>query len=84
LRGLQNRQFFEGWLQAVLLLLKKVDAISQKSRVFHIHKSHIPDPQCLSRLLISACLAYIWIIYFDTLRKKEGWLTIIHRNDPVI
>ena len=35
----------------------------QKSRGFHIHKSHIADPQRLSRLLIAACLAYIWIIY---------------------
>jgi hypothetical protein len=29
----------------------------QKSRGFHIHKSHISDPQRLSRLLIAACLA---------------------------
>jgi hypothetical protein len=35
----------------------------QKSRGFHIHKSHISDPQRLSRLLIAACLAYIWIVY---------------------
>jgi len=34
----------------------------QKSRGFHIHKSHISDPQRLSRLLIAACLAYIWIV----------------------
>src|SRR5438093_10079203 len=36
----------------------------QKSRGFHLHKSHISDPQRLSRLLIAACLAYIWIVYF--------------------
>jgi DDE family transposase len=35
----------------------------QKSRGFHIHKSHMSDVQRLSRLLIAACLAYIWIIY---------------------
>ena len=35
----------------------------QKSRGFHMHKSHISDPQRLSRLLIAACLSYIWIIY---------------------
>ena len=35
----------------------------QKSRGFHLHKSHISDPQRLSRLLIAACLAYIWIVY---------------------
>ena len=35
----------------------------QKSRGFHIHKSHMSDVQRLSRLLIAACLAYIWIVY---------------------
>jgi hypothetical protein len=53
----------------------------QKSRGFHIHKSHIADPQRLSRLLIAASLAYIWIIYWGTLCEKEGWLTIMHRKD---
>ena len=53
----------------------------QKSRGFHIHKSHISDPQRLSRLLIAACLAYIWIIYLGALCEKDGWLTIIHRTD---
>jgi hypothetical protein len=31
----------------------------QKSRGFHMHKSHISDAQRLSRLFIAACLAYI-------------------------
>jgi hypothetical protein len=53
----------------------------QKSRGFHIHKSHISDPQRLSRLLIAACLAYIWIIYLGSLGEKEGWGSIIHRKD---
>jgi hypothetical protein len=35
----------------------------QKSRGFHLHKSHLSDVQRLSRLLIAACLAYIWIVY---------------------
>ena len=34
-----------------------------KSRGFHIHKAHISDPQRLARLLIAACLAYIWVVY---------------------
>ncbi len=53
----------------------------QKSRGFHIHKSHISDPQRLSRLLIAACLAYIWIIYLGSLCEKDGWQKIIHRKD---
>src|SRR2546426_4335531 len=53
----------------------------QKSRGFHLHKSHISDPQRLSRLLIAACLAYIWIVYLGSLCEKEGWRNIIHRSD---
>jgi hypothetical protein len=53
----------------------------QKSRGFHLHKSHISDPQRLSRLLIAACLAYIWIVYLGSLCEKEGWRNVIHRSD---
>src|SRR4029434_5906475 len=53
----------------------------QKSRGFHMHKSHISDPQRLSRLLIAACLAYIWIIYLGSLCEKDGWQKIIHRQE---
>jgi len=52
----------------------------QKSRGFHIHKSHISDPQRLSRLLIAACLAYIWIIYLGSVCEKDRWRPIIHRS----
>ena len=31
----------------------------QKSRGFHLHKSHLADPQRLAKLMIAACLAYI-------------------------
>jgi hypothetical protein len=51
----------------------------QKSRGFHIHKSHIADPQRLSRLLIATCLAYIWIIYLGSICEGEGWRASIHR-----
>ena len=52
----------------------------QKSRGFHIHQSHISNPQRLSRLLIAACLAYIWIVYLGALCETEGWQEIIHRR----
>ena len=52
----------------------------QKSRGFHLHKSHMSDPQRLSRLLIAACLAYIWIIYLGSLCEKDGWREHIHRK----
>src|SRR5262245_8980640 len=43
----------------------------QKSRGFHLHTSSIADPQRLSRLLIAACLASLWIIYLGSLCEKE-------------
>jgi Transposase DDE domain len=53
----------------------------QKSRGFHLHKSHISNPQRLSRLLIAACLAYIWIVYLGSLCEKDGWREHIHRKE---
>jgi len=52
----------------------------QKSRGFHIHKSHMSDVQRLSRLLIAACLAYIWIIYLGSVCEKDQWRPIVHRR----
>jgi hypothetical protein len=53
----------------------------QKSRGFHLHKSHLSDPERLARLLIAACLAYIWIIYLGVVAKRDHWVGIIHRTD---
>lgn len=53
----------------------------QKSRGFHLDKSHISDPQRLARLMIAACLAYIWIIYLGVIAHREHWIAIIHRTD---
>jgi hypothetical protein len=51
-----------------------------KSRGFHIQKSHIEDPQRLSRLLIATCLSYIWIVYLGSQCQTGGWQDIIHRK----
>jgi hypothetical protein len=53
----------------------------QKSRGFHLHKSHLSDPERLARLMIAACLAYIWIIYLGVVAKRDDWIAIIHRTD---
>jgi hypothetical protein len=53
----------------------------QKSRGFHLHKSHLADPARLARLLMAACLAYIWIIYLGALCERNGWSRMIHRGD---
>jgi hypothetical protein len=52
----------------------------QKSRGFHIHQSHIADVHRLSRLLIAACLAYIWVVYLGALCERDGWRSVIHRG----
>ena len=53
----------------------------QKSRGFHLHKSHLSEPTRLTRLLMAAGLAYIWIIYLGALCEQDGWVSIIHRGD---
>ena len=53
----------------------------QKTRGFHLNKSHLADPQRLARLMLAACLAYIWIIFLGVLAKRDGWNAIIHRTD---
>jgi len=53
----------------------------QKSRGFHLHKSHLSNPTRLTRLLMATCLAYIWLIYLGALCEQDGWISIIHRSD---
>jgi len=49
----------------------------QKSRGFHLHKSHLSDPKRLSRLMIAAALAYLWMVFLGTLAVQEDWVKII-------
>jgi hypothetical protein len=53
----------------------------QKSRGFHVHKSHLSDPVRLARLMMAACLAYIWIVFLGAIAKRDGWVAVIHRTD---
>ena len=53
----------------------------QKSRGFHLHQSHLSDPARLMRLLLAACLAYLWIIYLGVVAQRDGWMRVIHRTD---
>ena len=55
----------------------------QKSRGFHIHKSHLADPIRVSRLLIAACLAYIWMVGLGLLSLITGDHKLIDRTDRV-
>lgn len=53
----------------------------QKSRGFHLHKSHLSLPHRLARLMIAACLAYVWIVYLGQQATQQSWNTVIHRTD---
>jgi hypothetical protein len=53
----------------------------QKSRGFHLNKSHLSDPKRLSRLMIAACLAYIWIVFLGVQALAKGLNTFIHRTN---
>jgi DDE family transposase len=53
----------------------------QKSRGFRLHKAHISESTRLSRLVMAACLAYIWIVYLGVLCEQDGWVRISHRGD---
>lgn len=53
----------------------------QKSRGFHLHKSHLSDPKRLARLMIAACLAYLWIVYLGITAMRTNYDKLIHRTD---
>lgn len=55
----------------------------QKSRGFHIHKSHLSSPERVSRLLIAACLAYIWMVALGLLTLANGDHKLIDRTDRI-
>ena len=53
----------------------------QKTRGFHLHKSHLSDPKRLAKLMIAACLAYLWIVYLGVHALQKNYLPFIHRTD---
>lgn len=55
----------------------------QKSRGFHIHKSHISAPKRLMRLLMVASLAYLWLIRLGVESLQRGWYRQFHRTSRV-
>ncbi len=56
----------------------------QKSRGFHIQKSHLSDPVRVSSLLLASCLAYIWMMYLGiTVMADEHKRRLVDRTDRV-
>jgi hypothetical protein len=52
-----------------------------KSRGFHIHKSHLSQPERLARLLVASSLAYLWVHALAMFAQAHGWLERFHRCD---
>ena len=55
----------------------------QKSRGFNIHKSHLSDPLRLSRMLVAACLAYLWMVCQGLWVIAEKKIGLIDRTDRI-
>jgi hypothetical protein len=54
----------------------------QKSRGFHIHKSHLADPERVARLLLASSLAYLWLIYLGLfVTDHENIRCLVDRTD---
>ena len=53
----------------------------QKSRGFNLHKSHLSDPSRLARLMVAACLAYLWIVYLGVWSISQELHKLVHRTD---
>jgi hypothetical protein len=52
-----------------------------KSRGFRLDKSHLAEPDRLSRLLIAAVLAYWWLTYLGVKGREADWDKLVHRTD---
>ena len=53
----------------------------QKSRGFQIHKSHLSEPERVSKLLLATCLAYIWMIMQGLWVITNHQVGVIDRTD---
>jgi len=53
----------------------------QKSRGFGLESSHLRAPVRVQRLLLAACLAYVWIVLLGVQAATAQWQARIHRGD---
>lgn len=53
----------------------------QQRRGFHLHQRQRSAPQRLARLLLAACLAYIWVVYLGVWARRADWLQRLQRQD---
>ena len=55
----------------------------QKSRGFGMNKSRIKCPERLERLLLGACLAFLWMIHLGLETLEYGYNELIGRKNRV-
>ena len=53
----------------------------QKTKGFQLHRSKIDDPTRLAKLLIAACLAYIFLILIALQGQRNNLVRQVHRKD---
>lgn len=53
----------------------------QKSRGFNLHKSHLSAPARIGKLMIAACMAYLWIVQIGLWSFGQNLHTVVHRTD---
>lgn len=53
----------------------------EKSRGFHIHQSHLSAPSRLNRLLLAACLAFLWVVHLGVSVVAQGLSHLIDRTE---
>ncbi len=53
----------------------------QKTKGFQLHRSKINDPQRLAKLLIAACLAYIFLLLVALQAQMQNLTQQVHRKE---
>lgn len=53
----------------------------QKSRGFNLHKSHLSNPSRLGKLMVAACLAYLWIVGLGLWSLRNELHKVVHRTE---
>jgi hypothetical protein len=76
--------WWEAQYKEVIYLVTNMELVEEAcywyAKRFRI-ETFFSDPSRLSRLMIAACLAYIWIIYLGAIAMTEGCVKLIHRID---
>jgi hypothetical protein len=47
----------------------------------HVHRSRVYEPERFSRLLVAACLVYLWLMHVGAYVIKRGWRNLVDRAD---